>query len=31
VVLSTHNMEQAEQMCDSVCIIAEDEKYSMAT
>jgi ABC-2 type transport system ATP-binding protein len=26
VVLSTHNMEQAEQMCDSVCIIADGRK-----
>lgn len=26
VLLSTHNMEQAEQQCDSVCIIAQGEK-----
>jgi ABC-2 type transport system ATP-binding protein len=26
VLFSTHNMEQAEQMCDSVCIIAQGEK-----
>jgi ABC-2 type transport system ATP-binding protein len=26
VILSTHNMEQAEQMCDSVCIIAGGKK-----
>src|SRR5262245_33487423 len=26
VILSTHNMEQAEQLCDAVCIIARGEK-----
>ena len=26
VVFSTHNMEQAEQLCDSVCIIAQGRK-----
>src|SRR5690606_8269849 len=26
VILSTHNMEQAEQLCESVCIIAGGEK-----
>ncbi|HSJ13167.1 MAG TPA: ATP-binding cassette domain-containing protein [Longimicrobiales bacterium] len=26
IVLSTHNMEQAEALCDSVCIIADGEK-----
>jgi len=26
VIFSTHNMEQAEQLCDSVCIIAQGKK-----
>jgi ABC-2 type transport system ATP-binding protein len=26
VILSTHNMDQAEQLCDAVCIIARGEK-----
>jgi ABC-2 type transport system ATP-binding protein len=26
VVFSTHNMDQAEQLCDSVCIIAQGRK-----